>query len=181
MIVREKSEVPDEAAHSALQMKEALERRGISLVFADLVTYTRYSKYLIALFAHMRRDPPPGYARTFVIQIVNADKAVFAKLIEDGVRPRREPSGDLPLNTELMKALESDSVSFTWLPLPQQKKPSAPAATPKPKATIKNNQFLKQSKGKGKSKGSNKGPRVPYQIGRLPSKAVFGVCGRRSC
>ena len=46
LIVKEKSDIPDEAAHSALQVKEAMERRGIGLVFADLITYTCYSKYL---------------------------------------------------------------------------------------------------------------------------------------
>ena len=164
LVIREKSEVPDEAAHSALQVKEALERRGIGLVFADLVTYTSYSKYITALFAHMHRDPPPGYGRTSVSQIVAADKAVWGKLLEDGVRPRRDSAGELPMDRHLMKALESYSVSFTLLPLPQPKKSVAQPATPKPKATVKTPQFNKSSKGKGKSKGSNKGPRVPYQI-----------------
>ena len=165
LVIREKSEVPDEAAHSALQVKEALERRGIGLVFADLITYTSYSKYLTALFAHMHRDPPAGYSRTSVSQVVAADKAVWAKLLEDGVRPRRDQAGEFPLDKELLKALESYAVSFTLLPLPQQKKTSVqPAATPKQKAEVKTTQFNKQSKGKGKSKGSNKGPRVPYQI-----------------
>ena len=62
-----------------------------------------------------------------------------------------------------MKSLESYTVSFTLLPLPQQKKASAQPVAPKPKATVKNPHFQKSSKGKGKSKGS-KGPRVPYQI-----------------
>ena len=60
LVVREKNEVPDEAAHSALQVKEAMERRGIGLVLADLVTYTSNSKYITSLFAHMHRDCPQG-------------------------------------------------------------------------------------------------------------------------
>lgn len=84
-----------------------------------------------------------------------------------------------------MKALESYSVSFTLLPLPQQKKPPAVAATPKPKAVVRNPQFNKVSKGKGKSKGSNKGPRVPYQpyqiiqaggVGRMPDGS--SICNK---
>ena len=98
-------------------------------------------------------------------QVVAADKAVWAKLLEDGVRPRRDQAGEFPLDQHLLKALESYAVSFTLLPLPQQKKTSMqPSATPKPKAAVKTTQFNKQSKGKGKSKGSNKGPRIPYQI-----------------
>ena len=96
-------------------------------------------------------------------QIFAADKAVWSKLLEDGIRPRRDQGGALPLDTHLMKALESYAVSFTLLPLPQKKSPAV-AATPKPKAIVKNPQFNKVAKGKGKSKGSNKGPRVPYQI-----------------
>ena len=164
LVVREKNEVPDEAAHSALQVKEAMERRGIGLVFADLVTYTSYSKYITSLFAHMHRDPPTRYTRTSVSQIVAADRAVWGKLLEDGIRPRRDSAGDSPLDKHLLKSLESYTVSFTLLPLPQQKKPSGPSATPKPKATIKTTQFQKHAKGKGKTKSSNKGPRVPYQI-----------------
>ena len=168
LIVKEKQDVPDETAHSALQVKEALERRGIALVFADLVTYTKYSKYLTSLFAHMHRDPPSGYARTSVSQIVAADKAVWGKLLEDNVRPRRTPAGELPLDSELAKALESYAVSFTLLPLPQQKKTTPTAASPKPKPAAKvgvdKPQFNKYQKGKGKSKNQNKGPRVPYQI-----------------
>ena len=164
LIVKEKDEIPDETAHSALQVKEALERRGIGLVFADLITYTSYSKYLTSLFAHMHRDPPPGYARTSVSQIIAADKAVWAKLLEDGIKPKREASGEIPLDNALQKALESYSVSFTLLPLPQQKKSQPTAVVPKPKAGVKNINFQKPTKGKGKSKGSSKGPRVPYQI-----------------
>ena len=97
----------------------------------------------------MHRDPHPGYARTSVSQIVAADKAVWAKLLEEGVKPRRDASGVMP---------------FTLLPLPQQKKPSPVTPVPKPKAGVNTTQFQKTHKGKGKSKGSNKGPRVPYQI-----------------
>ena len=60
-----------------------------------------------------------------------------------------------------MKALESYQVSCALLSLPQQK--TTPSSSPKPKASVKTHQFSKP-KGKGKSKGSNKGPRVPYQI-----------------
>ena len=164
LIIKERHEVPDETAHSALQVKEALERRGIGLVFADMITYSSYSKYLTALFAHMHRDPPSGYARTSVSQLISADKAVWSKLLEDGIKPRRDQAGVLALDSQLMKALESYQVSFALLPLPQQRKAAPSAASPRPKAAVKTPQFNKTPKGKGKSKGSNKGPRVPYQI-----------------
>lgn len=53
----------------------------------------------------MNRDPPPGYSRCSVSQIVAADKAVWQKLLQDGVHPRRLPSGELPLSEGLINAL----------------------------------------------------------------------------
>ena len=65
LIIKERHEVPDETAHSALKVKEAFERRA-------------------ALFGHMHRDPPSGYTRTSVSQLITADKAVWTKLLETG-------------------------------------------------------------------------------------------------
>ena len=81
-------------------------------------------------------------------QIVAADKAVWAKLLEEGVKPRRDSDGTLPVDVGLMKALESYAVSFSLLPLPQQKKSAPVAAAPKPKAAVKTTVFQKPSKGK---------------------------------
>ena len=105
LVIKEKQEVPAETASSALQVKEALDRRGIGLVFADLISHTSYTKYLSSLFSHLHREPPPGYSRCSVSQLVAADKAVWAKLLEDGIRPKRAADGTLPLDAALSRAL----------------------------------------------------------------------------
>ena len=165
LIIKEKQEIPTEAASSALQVKEALERRGIGLVFADVVTHAAYTKYLGSLFAHLHREPPPGYSRCSVSQLVSAEKAVWSRLLEEGVKPKRAADGSLPLDTALIKALESYQVSFALLPLPQAKKPA-----PKTIPPIKKGPFWeKQPKGKGhgKSGKSGKGQKLPYQIVKI--------------
>ena len=123
LVVKQKDDELHESAHSAL--KSALERRGVALYFADMITHTAYTRYIAALFNHLHPDPPPGYARCSVSQLVNADKLVWAKLLEDNIKPRRDAAGDLALDTELIRALESYQVSFALLPLPvTTKKPS---------------------------------------------------------
>ena len=97
LIIKEKQEIPSETASSALQVKEALGRSGIGLVFAELVSHSAYTKYLGALFAHLHREPPPGYSRCSVSQLVAAEKAVWSRLLEEGIRPKRAPDGSLPL------------------------------------------------------------------------------------
>ena len=44
LIVREAKEVPNLATHSAMQVNEALTRRGIGLLFADLIEYNKVRK-----------------------------------------------------------------------------------------------------------------------------------------
>ena len=165
-IIKEKQEIPSETVSSALQVKEALERRGIGLVFADLVSHAASTRYLGSLFGHLHREPPPGYSRCSVSQLVSAEKTVWSRLLEDGIRPKRAADRSLPLDTALIRALESYQVSFALLPLPQSKKP-APKVNPPNK--VKTQQWDKQHKGKGhgKSGKSGKGQKLPYQVVKL--------------
>lgn len=117
LIVKEHSSVPDGPVQSALQVQEAFQRRGIGLVFADLVDHERYSRYLTTLFSHLHREPPVGYNRCSVSQLIAADKLVWQTLLEEGVKPKRDAAGDLPLNLKLQEALTSYHVSFALLPL----------------------------------------------------------------
>ena len=46
LVIKEKSEVPEMSVTSALQVQEALQRKGIALVFADLVRHESYSRVI---------------------------------------------------------------------------------------------------------------------------------------
>ncbi|CAL1162093.1 unnamed protein product [Cladocopium goreaui] len=88
LIVKEKQDTPDMTVTSALQVQEAFQRRGIALVFADLITHE-------------------SYTRTNVSQLANADKSVWQMLLEEGVRPKRDETGVLALDSKLMESLQS--------------------------------------------------------------------------
>ena len=111
------SNVPENPPHSALQLQESLMRRGIALAFAQVCSFNTYQRYVSQLFQHLSRDPPPGYSRCSVTQIARADRLVFEKIIERGVKPRRQPSGEYPLDDALLLALQCYEVSVCLLPL----------------------------------------------------------------
>ena len=148
------------------------------MVFADLISHDVYSKYLSALFGHLHRDPPAGYSRCSVSQLVAADKLVWQILIEEAIAPKRDDTGNLALDDRLLEVLESYRVSFSLLPLLAKKETSPGAAPPK---KIK----PQQHGGKGspggvqkpwlKSKGGKKGgkskQRVPAHIFKLGGTA----------
>ncbi|CAL1148854.1 unnamed protein product [Cladocopium goreaui] len=135
LVVKEKHDTPDMTVTSALQVQEAFQRRGIALVFADLITHESYTRYLTTLFGHLHRDPPTGYARTTVSQLVTADRTVWQMLLEEGVQPKRDEMGNLALDTKLMESLQSYRVSFSLLPL-IAKKDATPSPTKITKPSI---------------------------------------------
>ena len=165
LIVKENSSVPDGPVQSALQVQEAMQRRGIGLVFADLIEHDKYSRYLTTLFSHLHRDPPAGYSRCSVAQLVMADKLVWQSLLEEGVRPKRDSTGQLPLNTKLLEALTSYHVSFSLLPLVGKKevvKKENKKKAKRDRSRSRHDRGDKHGKGKGKGKG-----KVPQLIAKL--------------
>ena len=169
LIVKEKQDTPDMTVTSALQVQEALQRRGIALVFADLITHESYTRYLTTLFGHLHRDPPAGYARTTVSQLVSADKTVWQMLLEEGVQPKRDEMGTLALDTKLMESLQSYRVSFSLLPL-IAKRDNAPSPTKTSKtATSHGGKGATASVLQCKSLGSS--PRVERKVEK--GKFVF--------
>ena len=178
LIVKEKQDTPDMTVTSALQVQEAFQRRGIALVFADLITHECYTRYLTTLFGHLHRDPPAGYARTSVSQLVNADKTVWQMLLEEGVRPKRDDAGVLALDSKLMDCLQSYRVSFSLLPLIAKKEnpPQSSGNTGKPSGSQGGKGAAAQVqkhwvKPKGGKKGGKGKIRVPHHIFKLGGTA----------
>ena len=103
-------------------------------------------------------NPPKGFARCSVSQLVAADKMVFQVMIEKGVKPKRSTGGDCAMDTELLEALHSYQVSFGLMPLPakaekekekekkKQKCPRTPS-TRTQKAKVKEKERLESGRG----------------------------------
>ena len=86
-------------------MLESLKRRGLAFDFAGIMSFTKHDRYVQSLFAHLNRDPPAGYNRCSVSQLIAADKAAWALLIEQNVKPRPDDAGVFALDVKLEEAL----------------------------------------------------------------------------
>ena len=181
LVLKEKNEVVDMVTTSALQVQEAFQRRGLALVFADLIHHESYTRYLSTLFSHLHRDPPAGYNRCTVSQIVAADKMVWQTLLEQGVRPKRDQAGDLPLNDKLLETLQSYRVSFCLLPLASKpgtssnnandnkKTKNSPGGKGAPSSVQK--PWIKNWQKGGGKKGAKGRMRVPHHIFKMGGTA----------
>ena len=86
------------------------------LQFAGVCTYMEHERYLLKLLSHMSRDPPPSCQRTSVAQLVAADKAVWTRMVENGISPKKDSMGDHPVSKALIPTLESYDVTIHLLP-----------------------------------------------------------------
>ncbi|CAE7283292.1 unnamed protein product [Symbiodinium sp. CCMP2592] len=158
---------------NALQTMEALRRRGLAMVFAQMISYDAYDRYVNRLFNHLSRDPPPGLNRVNVTQLVNADKQVFALLAEWGVKPRRDTAGEYPLDREMHRALESYEVSIALMhQAPQGKFPFKINRKRHPSRPSTPDPPTKLPKGKGRGKGAKGGPAMPKELVDLKANAT---------
>lgn len=176
VVVRDKDSDFEVNVQSSYQALEAFKRRGLALDFANVMSFTQHDKYVQLLFAHLNRDPPMGYNRCSVSQLLAADRAAWSHLIEKNVKPRPDAAGVLALDTKLEEALKSYEVSFTLLPMPAKQAPKASPAQPQAPGPKQqgvpggkghrkgHNRFKPYSaKGKGKYKGKAD-QRIPREI-----------------
>lgn len=192
LVVREKSDIPDQYHSGELQAFEALRRRGVAMDFADILSWESHERYLQQLTSHLRMDPPQNYTRPTLQQILKADRQVFMYLIRVGVQLKRMPDNTLDMDTKLFQALHSYEVGFHLLPLPK-----ATARSEQPQPAHHQGSGAQGSKGnswqhrsspykgkgnnggtKGKSKGG-KGILPKFLLGR--DNTNMDMHGRRLC
>ena len=77
VVIRDKDAEFESNVQSSYQALEALKRRGLALDFANVMSFTSHDKYVQLLFAHLNREPPSGYNRCSVSQLLAADKAAW--------------------------------------------------------------------------------------------------------
>ncbi|CAE7317302.1 unnamed protein product [Symbiodinium microadriaticum] len=116
LAVKEDSPLGDITCSSVLLFQEALRRRGLALEFAGVGTYLEHERYIHKLFSYMGRDPPPDCQRTTVAQLMAADKALWTRMVEQGVSPQRSIEGSFPLDAALVPTLETYEVTIHLLP-----------------------------------------------------------------
>ena len=101
VVIRDKDSEFEASVQSSYQALEAFKRRGLALDFANVMSFTSHDKYVQLLFAHLNREPPAGYNRCSVSQLLAADKSAWCHLIEKNVKPRPDIAGTLELDTKL--------------------------------------------------------------------------------
>ena len=120
--VKDSISVTENEPHGLHEHLNAFRRRGLAFHFADLMSWEIHEKYLATLMDRMSLDPPPGYARTSLNQILRADRQCFTKAMREVTDFVRTPAGDLPLDAFFVDVLQHSEIAFHLLPMPAKGK-----------------------------------------------------------
>ena len=177
------------STRSELELFQAMRRRALTFDLVGLCRYEVFNAYHSELLQHLQEEPPPGYTKTSLVQILRADRAAFMYIAETISSLKRDAAGELPLEQHLPTVLARPTVTFHLLPLATVSTPAKPTPQPKGAPTKRKAEDSpddpsrpapRKGKGKGKNKGKKRGrgPNVPKE---LIGKALEGPGGQRIC
>lgn len=150
---------------SEIKVRYAMVRRGISLQFAKLMSYAQHAEWETFLFEALHREPPPGYSRPSLAQLVQCDKAAWTRLGSVVSNIRQAADGTYPLGIALLSMRSDPHIALFVAPV--AKAPQASSSTWRPQPYQQGHAPSSPGpKGKGKSKGkkSGKGPATPQEL-----------------
>ena len=145
------------ATDSEIKLHNALVRRGIALQFAKLMSHAQHTEWATFLFEALHRDAPPGYSRPSVAQLLQCDRAAWARLGSTVNSIRQDQLGGYPLGDALL-ALRSDPYITLYLaPLARHGSTQSDSGR-RNTGPYESTWHDRNTKGKGKGKkGSGKG------------------------
>ena len=140
-----------------LKLRSALQRRNLAMDLAGLASFETAEGWTRLLFSHLLRDPPRGFAKVSLQQLLDTDRQLFTMASHKTVGNLREtPDKIRPLDEAISTLKEATDVLQYLMPLPVSKGHEAPSAS-----LSRPDKVQKTDKGKGNSKGSGKAGGTP--------------------
>ena len=122
--------VADADHGSEIKLQWCLQRRGVAFEMCELVSWEVSQRWLATLFAAYSTDPPPGFARVTLQQLVAADKAMWTISARDIASVKPDITGKRPLDEAIERLMHDPRITMYMLALPTRS-PAAVAAVPK--------------------------------------------------
>lgn len=152
-----KASEPTCEANTELKLRSAFQRRNLAMDLAGLASFETAEGWTQLWFSHLLRDPPRGFAKVSLQQLLDTDRQLFTMASHKTMGNLREaPDKTRPLDEAISTLKEASDILQYLMPLPVSKvheAPSAPSGRP--------DKTPRTDKGKGNSKGSGKSGGTP--------------------
>ena len=129
LIVKSSEDKTQCATDSEIKIHYAMVRRGLALQFSRLMSYAQHTEWETWLFESIHREPPPGYARPSLAQVLQCDKAAWSRLTTTVTDVRQTAAGQYPLGVALLAMRNDPNIALYLAPLAKPaSNPSAPSS-----------------------------------------------------
>lgn len=127
-----KMSVPESKLHvdtsSEIQLQWALQRRGLAMDQCNLIRYGTHDKWVQTLMTSLTNEPPPGFSKISMEQVIRADKHIFTLMAQEiSGSLKATVAGVLPMDEKLLALKVDPRITMYLLPLPKNVK-VAPSA-----------------------------------------------------
>lgn len=153
---------------SEIKFHNAMMRRGISLQFARIMSHAQHMEWSSFLFEAIHRDPPPGYSRPSLAQLLQCDRAAWTRLASSLPSIRQDDTGRYPFGEALLNLRHDPYIVLYLAPLAKAQSAHSDSSGRRP--TPYGGPWQDRGgKGKGKSKkgmgkGSKGSPPMPKEL-----------------
>ena len=104
---------------SELKIQQALLRRALAYDQANLISFAVLNNWSTKLFEILSTDPPAGYRRVSMDQLLNSDKELFIKASEISRADLTAlPGQPKPLDAIITRLMDDPRIQYLLLPLP---------------------------------------------------------------
>ena len=155
---------------SEIKVHYAMVRRAIAFQFARLMSHAQHCQWESFLFEAMHREVPPGYHRPSLVQLLQCDKAAFARLGATVHDVKQRGDGTYPLGEALLALKNDPAITLYLAPLSRPQSSGSYGGMTggnQPKAGQPYNASNSSNKGRGKGKrkrNSRSSPPMPAEL-----------------
>lgn len=165
LVVRDKDDKLSAPTSSELHFLRAMTRRGIAFKFAQLMAFEQHSQWTNFFLQAMQREPPPGYSRPSLHQLMLCDRAAFTRLATTLGQVRPLADGTYPLGVGLLELRNDPMIALHLAPLAKSTPSSSSVQQPGSYGAQRQQKQSQQSGGKSKGKGKKgKNPPLPLSL-----------------
>ena len=159
LVVKSSEDKLTSVTDTEIKLHYALVRRALALQFAQLMSYDQHCAWETFLFESLHREPPPGYHKPGLTQLIQCDRAAWQRLGTTLTDIRQQANGTYPLGEALLRLMHDPNITLYLTPL-------AKASTANTSSSWRQSSGPYQapsspSKGRGKGKGRKGGKSTP--------------------
>eukprot|EP00435_Cladocopium_sp_Y103_P033307 s2858_g8.t1 len=119
---------------SEIKLQWCWQRRGVAVEMCEVLSWTVSQTWLSMMFSVYSTDPPPGFARVTLQQLIAADKTLWTILAREAEMVKPDATGKRPLDEAVEKLMTDPRVTMHMLSLPH-KSPASSSVAEKPSSS----------------------------------------------